>query len=359
MRGETVDSPYVVKMVRKDGQIRNWQMHTSTIEWDGKTSGLGIFMDITEQLKAETDLRIAAVAFQSQEAMMNTDANGVILRVNQQFTNTSGYRAEEIVGKYPNILKSGRHDANFYRAMWASLLNVGSWQGEIWDRRKNGDIYPKWLSITAVKNKEGTITHYVGSHADITERKALDEAIREMAFYDQLTQLPNRRLLDDRLRTAISACKRGGHYGALMFLDLDNFKPLNDNYGHDVGDLLLIEVAHRLTSCVREVDTVSRFGGDEFVVVISELDEGNSDYIAQAQNVAEKIRTKLINPYTLLHRTEGNPEEVIEHRCSASIGLVFFSGEDRAEHILKCADKAMYKAKVAGRNQIHIYQGAT
>ena len=209
-----------------------------------------------EKRAIEADLRIAASAFEAQEGLMITDANGVILRVNQAFTDTTGYTAEEAVGQTPRILKSDRHNADFFRAMWESIAKTGIWQGEIWDRRKNGEIYPKWLTISAVKRDDGVVTHYVGSHFDISERKAAEERIQLLAFYDPLTELPNRRLLLDRLQQALASCARSGREGALLFIDLDNFKNLNDTLGHDIGDSLLQQVAQSLVSCIREGDTV-------------------------------------------------------------------------------------------------------
>lgn len=306
---------------------------------------------------AESELRIAAAAFEAKEGMLITDAQSVILRVNHAFTEITGYTAEEAVGKTPRMLSSGRHDAAFYAAIWESITHAGAWQGEIWNRRKNGEVYPQRLTITAVKGDDGEITHHVATLHDITERKAAEEQIRNLAFYDTLTQLPNRRMLDDRLGQTMAASKRSGFYSALMFLDLDNFKPLNDTYGHGVGDLLLIEVAHRLTSCVREVDTVARFGGDEFVVMLGELYKDKAESTTKAGLVAEKIRAALSVPYFLAFKHEGEAETTIEHHCAASIGVILFVNHDASpEDIIKWADIAMYQAKVAGRNSIQFYE---
>ncbi|MDP1996864.1 MAG: diguanylate cyclase [Gallionella sp.] len=261
------------------------------------------------------------------------------------------------MGQTPRLLKSGRQDADFYREMWGTLLRTGAWRGEIWDRRKNGEIYPKLLSISAVQGDDGVVTHYVGIDHDITKRKAAEEEINNLAFYDSLTQLPNRRLLNDRLGKIMAASKRSGRYGALMFLDLDNFKPLNDVHGHSVGDLLLVEVARRIARCVREVDTVARFGGDEFVVVLSELDEDRAESVSQTSIIAEKIRAALAEPYVLKIQPEGKAETTVEHHCTSSIGVMLFTDhEASAEDILKWADMAMYQAKEAGRNQIRFYE---
>lgn len=351
MQGIEVPSVYIIRMIHKNGEVRYWEMHTSSIDWDGKTSALGIFTDVTSQLKLQEDLRIAAVAFEAQESMMITDRNSVILRVNSEFTKTTGYSADEIIGKKPSILKSGRHNADFYRNMWEQLEATGSWQGEIWDRRKNGEVYPKMLLISAVKDASGEVTHYVGTHTDITERKALDELIRSMAYYDPLTQLPNRRLLADRLEMSIASAKRNGTCGALFFIDLDNFKPLNDGYGHNVGDLLLVEVAQRLSQSVREVDTVARFGGDEFVVVINGSNDQNQDCCAEARMIAENL-LKVINTPFLIKIKGAGQGEFIEHQCGASIGVAMFDGGDQPDEIFRLADTAMYRAKESGRNQV-------
>jgi diguanylate cyclase (GGDEF)-like protein/PAS domain S-box-containing protein len=317
---------------------------------------LAVVRDISERKHAETELRIAAIAFETQEGIMITDADDVILRVNHAFTEITGYTATEAVGQTPHLLSSGRQDAVFYAAMWKCIQHAGTWQGEIWNRRKNGEVYPERLSITAVKNDAGEVTHYVATMHDITERKKAEEEINNLAFYDTLTQLPNRRMLNDRLGQTMAASKRSGHYGALMFLDLDNFKPLNDTYGHGVGDLLLIEVAQRLTGCVREVDTVARFGGDEFVVMLNELDADKTESAAQAGIIAEKIRTTLSEPYLLTFKHESESEATVEHHCAASIGVVVFNSETSAENIIKWADIAMYQAKEAGRNLIRFYE---
>lgn len=207
-----------------------------------------------------------------------------------------------------------------------------------------------------IKNKNGKVEKLMGITEDITERKKAEELIRNLAFVDALTNLPNRRLLHDRLKQALAASKRSGRYGAAMFLDLDNFKPLNDAHGHDMGDLLLIEVAHRITRCVREIDTVARFGGDEFVVMLSELDVDKDISIGQAAIVAEKIRGVLAEPYLLKRGNAGNTEITVEHHCSSSIGVVLFvNNEVSPEDVLNLADIAMYQAKASGRNRVSFF----
>lgn len=311
---------------------------------------IGSAFDITERKQSEADFRIAATAFESQEAMVITDANAVILRVNKTFTESTGYSAEEAVGQNISILKSGRHDRNFYADMWRSLKDTGTWQGEIWDKRKNDQIYPKWLTITAVKDEVGVVTHYVGTHIDISDRKAAEDEIKSLAFYDPLTQLPNRRLLLDRLQQALAMHARKQVFGALFFLDLDHFKNLNDTLGHEKGDQLLRQVAERLSSCVREGDTVARLGGDEFVVMLKELSAKGADAAVQAEMVGEKILRTLNETYRF---------DSYEHHSTSSIGATLFRDQSLGiDELLKQADIAMYQAKAAGRNNLRFFDPA-
>jgi len=315
---------------------------------NGTMIGLrGTGLNITERKQAEVELRIAAASFETQESIMITDANSVILRINQSFTESTGYTSDDAVGQTPKLLKSGRHNADFYREMWAAIQSTGSWQGEIWDRRKNGEVYPKMLTITAVKGGDGAVIHYVGSHIDITERKAAEEKIQYLAFYDPLTSLPNRRLLMDRLHQSLASSQRLGREGALLFLDLDNFKVLNDTLGHDIGDLMLQQVAQRLKSCVRDDDTVARLGGDEFVVVLEALSKDALVAASQTEAIGAKIRNSLNQPYKI---------SKLEHHSSASIGAVMFGNHQTLmEELMKQADIAMYQAKKAGRNTLRFF----
>jgi len=314
----------------------------------GKVSRLmGITENITERKLAESYLHIAATAFEAQEGMVVTDAGGVIQRVNRAFTAITGYSAEEAVGRTSRLLKSGRHDGAYYAKMWAAIGSSGTWQGEIWNRRKNGELYPEWLTITAVKGDGGEVTHYVATMTDITRRKEAEEEIRQLAFFDPLTQLPNRRLLHDRLQHALLSCARNQRRGALLFIDLDNFKNLNDTLGHDMGDHLLEQVARRLTACIREGDTVARLGGDEFVVVLEDLSAAAADAAAETTLVGEKIRLALNQPYQFADA---------EHHSTPSIGATLFGDhKETVEDLLKQADMAMYQAKAAGRNTLRFF----
>ncbi|MFH2210731.1 MAG: EAL domain-containing protein, partial [Pseudomonadota bacterium] len=236
--------------------------------------------------------------------------------------------------------------------MWSSVQATGYWEGEIWDRRKDGMIYPKWLTITTVRDASNQPTHYVAAFTDITERKAADERIHHLAFYDPLTGLPNRRLLMDRAEHALASSTRTREYGALLFIDLDNFKTLNDTQGHVVGDQLLIEVGKRLVACVREVDTVSRLGGDEFVLLLEDLGHEEESAAALAESIAEKIRAHLGQPFQL----EGLPQEC---DTSSSIGLTLFRNQESSLNTLfKQADLALYQAKDAGRDTLRFFNPA-
>ncbi|HCS63540.1 MAG TPA: diguanylate cyclase [Cellvibrio sp.] len=303
--------------------------------------------DITQRRLAEEELRVAATAFEAREGMMITDPNGIIVRVNNAFTEITGYSPSEVIGQNPSLLKSGHHDSEFYRDMWQAISAEGSWKGEIWNRRRSGEIYPEWLTITAVKDQHGIITHYVSTLTDISERKENEARINNLAFFDPLTQLPNRRLLHDRLEHAIATSQRQHNLGALLFIDLDDFKTLNDNRGHHIGDLLLIAVADRLKQAVRNQDTVARLGGDEFLVVLEGLDQERDTAAAQAQQIAEKILASLNNAYQL----EGQ-----DYFNSPSIGLCLFGDQEVAiDDLLKQADQAMYHAKAAGRNTLRFF----
>ena len=305
---------------------------------------------IEAQQRNDSRLRIAATAFESQEGMMITDANYVILQANRAITEITGYRAEELIGRTPRMLRGGNHSDEFYEQMWDTVKRTGKWKGEVKSRRKNGEIYSKWLTITAVKAQDGTITHFVTAETDITARKAAEDEIAMLAFYDPLTELPNRRLLLDRLQHAQASSARSARHGALLFIDLDNFKILNDTLGHDKGDMLLQQVAQRLSSCIREDDTVARQGGDEFVVMLEGLSEDAAEAAAQAEALGEKILTTINQPFQLdSHEIHSTP----------SIGIALFSGHQTSiKDLLKRADLAMYQSKAAGRNTLRFFEPA-
>ncbi len=296
----------------------------------------------------ENELRIAATTFESHEAIVVTDADRNILRVNKAFTQITGYGAEEVIGKNPKFFSSGYHDQKFYQQMYQELNVNNQWKGEIWNRRKNGQVFPELLTITGVRDKQNQLTHYVAIFSDVSAQKEAEKQIHHLAFFDPLTSLPNRRLMLDRLQHEIAAAKRQQSFGALFFMDLDHFKHLNDSRGHQVGDELLILVAQRLTAIIRNEDTACRLGGDEFLVMIP----GRFHNLQQATNhaalLAEKILLSINQPYLV----QGN-----ELHFSSSIGITIYPDTaDQPEVIIQQADTAMYRAKESGRNSICFFR---
>lgn len=337
------------RLLIADGRIKWVREHcTSYFDTAGKPlRSVGAVQDITEQKLAEDDLRIAASAFETHEAIMITDADERIVRVNSAFERITGYFGAEVIGRTPHMFSSGKHERTFFESMWQQIGSRGYWEGEIWDKRKNGEIYPKWLTITAVRDAASRVSNYVAIFSDIGQRKQAEEQIYSLAYYDALTKLPNRRLFQDRFDLALAASERNGHYGAVLFLDLDKFKILNDTLGHGYGDLLLIEVAMRLRTCVREMDTIARMGGDEFVVLVEDIAADAEEASQKVAHLAEKIRSALAQPYTL---------EQYEQHSSPSIGVCLYRGRDETvESLLKHADMAMYQAKDAGRNAVRFF----
>lgn len=314
----------------------------------GETLGLiGISRDITETYRAEESLMLAKSVFEStNEGIMVTDTDARILLVNPAFTEITGWSAEEATGKTPSILKSGRYPPEFYADMWRSIRENGHWEGEIWNRRKNGEIYVQWISINAIRDSRGQGARYVALFSDITLRKTKEEKVWRQANFDALTGLANRNLFHDRLDRALARARRNQQSIGLMFIDLDRFKWVNDTYGHGAGDNLLIEAAARLKGCVREEDTVARLGGDEFTVVL----EGDAKRDAM-QTVAEKILAALATPFDV-----GG----VQVGISCSVGVATFPQDGDDTHVLlHNADLAMYQAKADGRNRCHFYSLGT
>jgi diguanylate cyclase (GGDEF)-like protein/PAS domain S-box-containing protein len=302
--------------------------------------GLCVVQDISHIRETEAELRLAAVAFETSEAILITNPEGVILRVNQAFTDLTGYHPDEVLGRRPTVLSSGRHEQSFYTSLWRCLLEEGHWSGEIWNRRKDGSIYPQQETITAVRDGSGQIAFYVAVFHDITERKEAEAQVHRLAFYDPLTALPNRRMLYDRLDARLSSARRYGDHGALLFLDLDRFKLINDALGHSVGDALLCAVADRIRGQLRREDLAARLGGDEFVLLLGRLPVDREQAALDAMMVSERVMAALREPVVLadgqLLHTDG------------SVGVVLFGpevGADDAERLLREADTAMYRAK--------------
>jgi diguanylate cyclase (GGDEF)-like protein/PAS domain S-box-containing protein len=328
---------------------RRWlETHAVPLRLNGETLHLAVTRDITKSKQSEDALRVAATAFESQQGMVITNAQRVILQVNKAFTAITGYSAQDAVGQNPGLLYSGRHDSNFYADMTRALEQEGTWQGDIWNQRKNGEVYPERLTISAVKDQADNTTHYVAIFDDVTERINAQAKIDTLAFYDPLTQLPNRRLLLDRLKQALHASSRHLHKNALLFVDLDNFKTLNDTLGHQQGDLLLVQVAQRLKTCILDGDTIARLGSDEFIVMLQDLSEDELLAVTQAETVGESILSAFVPAFTLDHG---------EHYCTPSIGITLFGGGSMESHDqpLKRAELAMFHAKAAGHNMLRFF----
>lgn len=333
----------------KDGTLV-WEQATISPIFDDRGEPihyLAIKQDITEHKQAQVQLRIAAIAFESEDGMFITDAAGTILRVNPAFSRITLYESEDAIGKKPSLLRSGRHDAAFYTAMQASLAKTGAWEGEIWNRRQNGEIYPGWLSISAVRDEQQMLTHYVATLADITQRKSAEAQVQYLAFYDPLTSLPNRRFLCDRLTQALAGIRRNHLSGALLLVDLAQFRVFNETHGHELGDLLLKQVAERLTDGVREGDTVARLEADKFVVMLQDLSADLVDAAFRVEAVGQKILLALSQPY---HFSQSSLD------IRASLGVTLFNENSvSAEDLLHCADLALRRAKEAGRNTLQFF----
>lgn len=342
LHGTTYDVEHRIVV---DGKVR-WVREQAKLDFDENTKravfAIGTAHDITARKEEESALRLAARVFESSgEAILITDEKNNVVAVNHAFVQMSGYRSEEVLGRNPRILASGRHDAEFYRAMWGDIGKHGYWQGELWDKHKNGRHYPKWMSITTVRDGKGDVVNYISIARDITEETEAEKNIHFLAYYDVLTGLPNRTLLRDRLGQMIAVSHRDGQQFSLLFLDLDRFKYINDSMGHSVGDRLLQSVALRIQECVREGDTVARLGGDEFIVLLRESGE------SAASVVAQKLLSALATPYDL----DG---QVIATQASIGISVYPDHALD-ADILIKNADMAMYRAKEEGRNNYQFF----
>ena len=315
-----------------------------TFNLDGHFSGyIGSALDITERKRTEIQLRIAATAFETQEAMVIADADRIVMKANKAFTLSTGYTADETIGQHLDLLKSEQHSAQFYSAIWENVGKEGTWQGEIWGRRKNGENFPNWLVITSAKTPKGVVSHYICTYIDITERKLAEEKIKKLAYFDPLTQLPNRSLLMERLNYGLELARREGRQLAIMMLDLDRFKPVNDNYGHHVGDNLLQKVGDRLKARLRSTDTIARWGGDEFVVLLENLTHPDD-----AARIAQELLDEITKPFQLLQS-----EQV---QIGVSIGISLYPQHaDNAQQLLDYSDAALYLAKDQGRACIAYY----
>ena len=328
---------------RSDGTEFPVEVNSRAIEMENRLFVQSIIRDITERKKREEEVKLAAMVYQgSSEGMMVTDAANMIVSVNPALEKITGYDAEDVIGKDPKILKSGQHDSAFYQAMWHEIDSTGCWKGELWNRKKNGDIFVVLSSINTIFNPDGSVQRRVALISDITEKKKSEELVWQQANFDALTGLPNRRLFRDHLLQEIRKARRANLPLAIMYLDLDGFKHVNDTLGHDMGDQLLKDTAERLKSCVRETDTVARLGGDEFIVLLAEVSN-----LRHVGSVAQNVLQKLAEPFQLGDKVA---------QVSASIGITLYPEDaTEIEELLKNADQAMYAAKQEGRDRYRYF----
>ena len=335
-----------VKLIKMDGTVIDVEVQDIVINYDGEPATIVALHDVTERKRALENLRITASVFDiSQEAIMITDANNTIIDVNMAFSRITGYSRSEVIGKNPRILNSGQQKKSFYDAMWKSIKEQKTWRGEIWNRRKSGEIYPEMLSISVLCDIDGKAIRHVAMFSDISAIKTHEAELSRVAYFDALTGIPNRLLLADRMGHAIYQAARDKSIVAVCYLDLDGFKSINDSMGHATGDQVLIEVANRIEATVRGGDTVARLGGDEFVVLLVGLEHGE-----ECATTLERLLAAIFQPIM-----------VNDNRCvvSASIGVSIYplDNED-ADTLLRHADQAMYVAKQIGKNRYHIYDPA-
>ncbi len=343
-RVDLVDSMDEYCHKRKDGSDFPISLSRSIIkdEKDNEIAYVSIVRDISRRKQNEDKLRLATAVFENTlEGIMVTDAEGIIISVNPAFSMITGYSRLDIIGEKANILKSDKHNPEFYKQLWAKLIDMGNWSGEIWNRRKNGEVYPEWLSITAIKDSHGKTIQYAGIFNDITGRKQHEQIIKYQAYHDALTNLPNRELFNDRLNLAVTQGERDHSKLAVMFLDLDDFKQVNDTLGHAVGDLLLQKAADIFIESIRKGDTVARLGGDEFAMILPQVDKVE-DITAIAQKIIDRFKSPVL---------------IDNHKVSAgiSIGISIFPDHGtHSDQLLKMADDAMYQVKKKGKNNYHV-----
>ena len=338
------EKPYEVFGLHKEGFEYPLRLEARVIPYRGKNVRVVEFRDITEEKKAQEELRLAASVFtQAREGILISDASGIIIKVNDAFAKITGYSHDEVIGKRPSILKSGRHDDTFYADMWKALVEKDHWYGEIWNRRKNGEVYVEMLTISAIKNAYGQTSQYMALFSDISIAKEHERQLEYIAYHDALTTLPNRMLLGDRLRQGMAQTKRHSKKLVISYLDLDGFKIINDCYGHEVGDKLLIALSLKMKQLLREGDTLARLGGDEFVLVFSDMED-----IKTSIPMLQRMLTTIAEPLAI---------DGLSLQVSASIGVTFYPQEEEmeADQLLRQADQAMYQAKLAGKNRYHVF----
>ena len=341
---------FEINAVRADGAKVPVEIAVIVLQRFGEYFFNGFVRDLTEHNKNIEELRISAITFNSQDAIIITDGDVKTLRVNQKALDISGYKSSELIGLEPSLLSSNVQSDQFYADMWQTIETLGSWEGEVWDKRKDGDVFPLLIAITTIRDAKNRITNYVLSFSDITPTKRDADAIHKLAFFDPLTHLPNRRALSERVAHALMVCESHGKTLAVLFIDMDNFKDINDALGHQLGDRILIETAQRLRRCMRSNDTVARIGGDEFAIVVKNLDFNIDTAKAEVEIVAAKILAILNQSYQL------DKQEI---HSGASVGVAIARhSQVPIEELFKQADIGLYQAKISGRNQMCFFDPA-
>ncbi|MCX7192587.1 MAG: EAL domain-containing protein [Proteobacteria bacterium] len=335
------------RLRHKDGSYRNIEMTGRNLTNNPVVAGIVLNVrDITERKRAEDQLRLTAKVFSNTlEGITITDASGNIIDVNEAYCKICGYTREELIGKNPRMLQSGLQSRSFYESMWQSITASGHWAGELWNRKKDGEVYAEWLSVAAIANEAGQVTHYAGIASDITLIKHHEKQLERIAHYDALTGIPNRTLLGDRMKQGIARTSREQNMMAICYLDLDGFKPINDTMGHEAGDHVLIEIAQRIQNTIRGGDTVARLGGDEFVILLQGLERGE-----ECSRTLHRLLAAIAEPIEMMSTS------IV---VNASIGVSVYPLDDEdSDTLLRHADQAMYVAKQSGKNRFHIYDPA-
>ncbi|MBO1520629.1 putative bifunctional diguanylate cyclase/phosphodiesterase [Oceanisphaera pacifica] len=341
---------HMVFELEVDNELRTFESVAQVVkaDIDERDAVVILSRDISERIKDETDLRIAAVAFESFQSLLVTDKNNRILRVNRAFTAITGYQQQDVLGKTPTIFSSGKHDKAFYREMWQDITSQGHWQGEIYDKRKSGQVYPQLLSISAVKDSQGEVSHYVAGMTDLSAQKEDAKKIHHLAFYDALTGLPNRRLLINRIKQIQRDSAKQKRLGAVIFIDLDHFKKINDLWGFSVGDKLLKHIADHLYRLLTEEDCLARLGSDQFVLVLEPQADNKAELVEYLTQYSQRLFTALEQPYH--HAEQGL-------RSSACLGIAELAGSRHsAEELLHQAEMAMYAAKAVGKGEWRLFE---
>ena len=345
-----------LKNVQKVHKSAKFALMITLFLWIASLVGFSILIYILNRLiNSETrlinDLKIASYAFDAHEAMTITDPNGTIVRINSAFTKITGYEAQEVIGKNPRVLKSFKHSEDFYKEMWRELHTTGYWSRDIYNKRKNGEIYMERLSITAIKDSKGITTHYIAQFLDISELKRAKEEALHQARHDFLTKLPNRGSMIEKLKNEVTRAKRQNFLDAFLFIDIDNFKAINDTYGHHIGDLLLIAISDRLSSLIREEDYIARISGDEFCIMLLDLDNNYEKASIFVKDICEKVLHYISKPFFL---------DDYKINITISIGIKIFPSDDEdINEIINKSDTAMYKAKENGKNRYFFFDKAT